>query len=456
MNKTITSIIMLVSSTVFAVNSDYKKHMMLVLEGDSSGYTFVAPDDVYLKSYYSDLRDMRVINATGDYVPMRTFFSTDQIVHEYSQTTLPLFKLNKTMRTPVESKQTRTTIAGTHEDYTVTTSKSLDHFLDTLEVEDPNQIIIDAAILKGQKIENLEIQWQYKTQGNRIFTVDLSASNDLSQWISIKKKQQLIEINTNSRTLLENKIAVNHQAYTFYKITFTDGVVPKVTQIKAWLVNQEIKKSQQIKQVNEYSIVNNNTLQFNTGGVYTVESFTISFNQENTLTDLSLYSRNKLKGKWRQAGRGTIYSLTSNGVDIKNNTIKIKQSSDRFWQMRFDENINIKSVNKIAMNGRRHQVEFLAQGQAPFTLVYSNPNKLKAVSRSWYYKMPEDLRSKIFSSKVTLKDSNKSSAPAIRSITEESANNTNFAKWVFWLVLTIVLLFLGVMAYKLISETSDN
>jgi len=464
MKSVIMLMILVASFTICAGTrdaSEYKKHIGLKLQGNSSGYRFDVPDDVYDSTFYPDLRDMRIINATGDFVPMRVYFPTDEIILKYSQTTLPIFKLNKTISKNIDSQQTRTTIDGTYEDYTLTTSKTLSHYLENLEIEDPKQIIIDATVLKGQKIESLELDWHYKTEGNRIFTVDLFASDDLSHWVTINKKKQLIEINTNSKTLLENKIELNQQAYSYYKISFPQGVIPEILHVKALLVDQLVKKSQQIKSVGGYTFSNNNILRLTTGGAYTVDAFVISFNQDNTITNVKLFSRDNVRNL-RSRGvfeeQGTIYSMTSNGVKVTNNTINIRQSNKRLWQFQFDDNINIKSVKKIEIKWRKHKVEFLAQGKAPFTLLYNNSNRLKPVSSQWYYKIPKKLRNTLFSSNVIFEKKHDLSKKLKTSTVKQSIKqkNSNYAKWIFWIILTIVLFFLIIMAYKLLKETSEN
>ncbi len=464
MNKFITMMALLASFCLSAKVkdiSDYKKQMTLQLKGNASGYQFDVPDEVYENSLYPDLRDMRIINATGDFVPMRVYFPTDEVLLKYSQTTLPVFKLNKTITKKTDSQQTQTTIDGTYQDYTLTTSKTLSHYLENLEIKDPKQIIIDATILKGQKIESLELDWHYKTQGNRIFTVDLFASNDLSHWNLIKKNQQLIEINTNSRVILKNKLALNQSAYGYYKVIFSQALVPEVLQAKAIQVDQLVKKSQQIKNVAGYAVQNDKTIRLSTGGAYTLDAFILSFNQENVITDVKLYSRDKVKHLRPRGifeGQGTIYSMTSKGITVKNNTIKIRPSNKRLWQFQFDDNIDVKSVKNIKMKWRRHKVEFLAQGNAPFTLIYKNSNKLMPLSSHWYDKIPEELRKTLFSSNVTLLKSHKFTQKTNNLSINKSTNqeNSNYAKWMFWVILSVVLLVLFVMAYKLLNETNKN
>ena len=459
-HQLIASLILIITIPVLASipasNNAYQKQIQLELSGNSSGYTFAVPDDVYVHSYYKDLRDVRIINATGDLVPMRLFLTVDEVKHEYIKTSLPTFKLNQTMTKATSSKQVRTTREGTHEDYTVTTSKSLQHYLKVQEFVNDNQILIDAGVLDGQRIENLEIDWQYQTKGNRIFYVNVSGSNDLSHWVNIKSRHQLAEINTGLKTLLENTIAINNKAYSYYKLMFVDDIIPEVTRVQANFVNQTIEESMKSTAIANYSLIKDNSIQFETGGMYPVESFKLSFNQNNTITDVRLYSRNNTNKKWQYTGVGSIYSMTSDGTTVKQDTVKIRRSNNRYWKIQFDQNINNKSVNTIEMNWRNHQIDFLAQGEAPFTVVYSHSGKLTRTSSHWYHKIPQELRKKMFSSQVTLPETNSIGATNVESINKEMSQSNDYAKWVFWTILALVLFVLLIMAYKLIQDTAED
>lgn len=434
----------------------YQKQKQLQVIGNSSGYTFAVPDDVYVDSYYKDLRDVRIINATGDFVPMRLFLTIDDVKHEYAKTSLPTFRLNQTVKTSAHSQQIRTTREGTHEDYTVTTSKSLQHYLKAQEIVDDNQILIDAGVLDGQAIESLEIDWHYQTKGNRLFFVNLSGSNDLLHWVKIKNRQQLAEINTGSKTLLENTLAINNKAYAYYKLTFIDEIFPEVIRIQANFVNQTIEKSMKSRVIDHYSLIKDNALEFDTGGMYSIESFKLSFNQNNTITDVQLYSRNNTHKKWEYVGVGTIYSMLSDGITFNQDTVKVRRSNDRYWKIKFDQNINIKSLKKIMMNWRNHQIEFLAQGEAPFTLVYSHSGKINRASHHWYNKIPQELRNKMFSSQVIISETKNTTATKVATTNQQTKPTSDYAKWIFWSILALVLLILIIMAYQLIQDTSDD
>ncbi|MCF6317680.1 MAG: DUF3999 domain-containing protein [Proteobacteria bacterium] len=451
---------MLITSLAALANSKgYQKQMQLELSGNSSGYSFAVPEEVYIHSFYKDLRDVRIINGTGDFVPMRLFLTADEVKNEYTKSSLPVFKLNQTISIPSSSKQIRTTREGTHEDFTVTTSKSLQHYLKTQEIVNDNQILIDAGALNGQRIESLELDWHYQSKGNRIFYVDVLGSNDLSRWVNIKNRHQLVEIHTGSKTLLENTLTLNNKTYSYYKLNFIDGVIPEVTRVQAHFFNQTIKSNMQSKEISKYSLIKDNALQFDSGGKYSIESFKLSFSQNNTITDVHLYSRSNVHKKWQHVGAGTLYSITSDGVQVKQDTVKIRRSNNRsnnrFWKIQFDL-INNKLVDKIEINWRSHQIQFLAQGEAPFTMVYSNSENPARASGSWYKKIPQTLRKKMFSSQAIVPEINSPSETNVKSANNQTNDNIDYEKWIFWLILGSVLLVLFLMAYKLTQDIDEN
>ncbi len=450
---------LIISLVALANNKSYQKQMQLELSGNSSGYSFAVPEEVYIHSFYKDLRDVRIINGTGDFVPMRLFLTADEVKNEYTKSSLPLFKLNQTISIPSSSKQVRTTREGAYEDFTVTTSKSLQHYLKTQEVVNDNQILIDAGALDGQRIESLELDWHYQSKGNRVFYVDVLGSNDLSIWVNIKNRHRLVEINTGSKTLLENTLTLNNKTYSYYKFNFVDGTIPEVTRVQAHFFNQTIKSSIQSKEITKYSLIKDNALQFDTGGKYWIESFKLSFAQNNSITDVHLYSRSNAQKKWQHAGAGTLYSMTSDGVQVKQDTVEIRRlnnrSNNRFWKIQFDL-INNASVDKIEINWRRHQIQFLAQGDGPFTLVYSNSEKLIGASGNWYKKIPQKLRKKMFSSKVIVPKLNSSGEINVNPENNQTNDNIGYEKWIFWLILAVVLFVLFFMAYKLTHELNHE
>ncbi|MBL4660516.1 MAG: DUF3999 family protein [Alcanivoracaceae bacterium] len=282
-------LVMFVSLSVCAGKGKFEKQLQLELSAESSGYIFTVPDDVYKHSYSPVLADLRIINATGDFVPMRVYF----------------------------------------------------------------------------------------------------------------------------------------------------------------LDNQVIDQSQQWNKVKALSSKSNNELLLDTGGVYPVESFKIVFNQKNVLTDVKFYSRQKHKGRWQFAGLRTLYSITTNGINTKQDVAKVRRSHHRYWKVSLGDNIDMQSISTIQFSWRSHQLEFLAQGEEPFTLVYAYQGKIKPAAASWYNKIPSALKEQIFSKHIKV---NAASSKYVLVNNDTVTGANDISKWIFWLILVIVIMILIAMAYQLLNE----
>ena len=217
----------------------------------------------------------------------------------------------------------------------------------------------------------------------------------------------------------------------------------------SFLVDEPIGQSQKWNKIKILSSINNNGLLLDTGGVYPIESFKIAFKQKNVLTDVKFHSRQKQKGRWQFAGFGTLYSITTDGINTKQDVVKVRRSHHRYWKASLDDNVDNQSINTIQFGWRSHQLEFLAQGEGPFTLVYAHQGKIKPAAGSWYNKIPSALKKQLFSKHIKLKTV--STKPVIAN--NDTAISTNdISKWVFWLILTVVIMILIAMAYKLLKE----
>lgn len=449
MNRFFIQILTLILSTTgFAKQDVFQNQLQLKLDDENAAYVFDVPKTVYKSIYYSNLSDIRILNASGDYVPMRVVLNSDDIQHKYIETSLPTFKLNKVVSTPINTKQTRTTKSGNYEDYTVKTSKSMRYFLETQETQDNNVIYIDASVLKSQKIESLTLDWQFKNQGNRIFHVKLSGSNDLSNWHTIKSHQKLVEIKSGAKTILENEIKLNQSAYLFYQLMFDSKIIPKIKSIKAHLIAQFSRHKNNWDSPDNITLVKDNEIIFDTVGFYPIESFKINFKQKNTITDVNIYSRNKQKNKWRFAGSGSIYSIMTDGILSSKDNINIRRSNHRYWKIVLDKNIKNHSIKTIKYAWRNHQIEFLAQGNAPFTMVYGNKSQSHPAATNWHTKLPKSVE---FSHQITInKEKPQNNIVIDNQTTKPKSDN---AKILFWLILAFVILLLSFMAYKLVVET---
>lgn len=441
-------------SHCYSQTFDYQKHIQI--NETASAYVFNLSEDVYRHVKHKNLSDIRITNADGDLVPMRIMKAGDTIEYEYTQTSLPLFKINQTIGTNVSTKQVRTTRFGQSENYTVKTSKSFLNYLKTEETQQDNVFYIDATSLNEHKIASLILDWEFLDQGNRVFYLELQASNDLTNWNTLYSRKKMLDIHIANKHVLENKLLLNHQTYAYYRLTFHKPPYPQITQVTAQLTSQEIHIKNKILSVRNLNIETVNEVKFQLDGHFSIESMKIDFNQKNLITNVRLYSKQREKDKWKFIKQDMLYSLEYQGDEISENILHTNPSNHRFWRLVFDKNVNNNSLSKIDLGWRPHHVQFIAQGEAPYTLVYGNSKIKRPADSYWYHKLPVKLRSKMFSSNVQLIDAVETKQVTINNHKKPLLDKTNQKQWVFWGLLVLILILLIRMASKLLSEVKGK
>jgi hypothetical protein len=447
-------VFILFSSNLYAQNFDYQKE--IETQQPASAYTIDLTEDVYRKVKYRYLSDIRISNSSNDLVPMRLINKNDSIDYQVLETSLPLFKINQTTSTRVTTKQIRTKRSGAFEDYTVTTSKSLLNYLKSEEQQLESVYYIDASSLKNKKIYSLDLDWKFKQAGNRVFYVNIQASKDLQHWQTINSKQKLLEITIGNKTVLENRISLNRQNYSYYRLTFDEFPSVQLIKVRAGLLDQSIVNNNEFLQISEVSKQTANEITWETAGFYPIESIKVDFKQKNLITDVKVYSRNRNKDKWRFVRKESLYSLFYEGEELINNNIPINGINHKYWKLVFDENVNNDNIKQVQMSWRPHQIQFMAQGQGPYTLLLGDSKLNVPANKQWFKKLPKEIRGKIFSGKANLTGDIKQHTKMIQKNNTSLFDKNNQKQWMFWGLLTLILIFLIRMASKLLTEVKNK
>jgi hypothetical protein len=441
------------STNLYAQSFEFQKE--IVIKQPASGYIIDLTEDVYRKVKHDNLSDIRISNASHDLVPMRLLKKNDSIDYQISITTLPLFKINSIQTEHITSRQVRTTRSGISEDISITTSKSFLKYLKSEEVQADNIYYVDAESLKGKTIYSLILDWQFEEAGNRVFYVDLQASNDLQKWDSLRNRHKLMDIKIGDKHVLENQIQIKNFNYSYYRLKFDEFPSMLLKKVSVDLLDQSILNQNESLFISEFSTQVKNEISFETNGYFPIESIQLAFDQSNLITKVMLYSKSRDKDKWRFVSQESLYSILFEGEELKNNTIQVNRSTHQYWKLVFDENVNNEIIKQIKLSWRPHQIQFMAQGQEPFTLLLGN-NKLSASDTGWYNKLPADIRSKLFSKNAYLSAELEQQSVQINDSPASLFNESNQKQWLFWGLLALIITLLIGMATKLLREIKDK
>jgi len=441
-----------------SAGAGFRYAMPMILDEASSGYRFNVPAEVYQRVHHADLRDLRITNQAGDEVPMRIILNEDHKQTSWSEISLPVFSLRRLQEVPVTSQQTRTSWQGDEESFTVTTSEQVRRYVEQQIADDGRTVLIDASLVKGQGLRELVLDWSFAAVGNRVFYVDLKGSDDLSAWRSVQDRQKLIELDTGGRVVLENRIPVGRADFTYYKLEFRGPEIPAINQVTARITRETRNSPIKWRTIETFTELDRESLghaiQWDSGGFHPAESVKLVFDYPNLMADVRLFSRANLQASWRLVTQGSVYEVGTGELSMFNDELSFPTNQHRYWRLTSDSAINSQWITGIEMAWRSHQVQFLAQGEAPFTLNFASAEVNSWPSVKWYQTLTQPMKHSLFSSAVWLGEiSELVHAPVEQPEEQQPADSSRL---VFWGLLVLVLTFLLVMAVRLLREVGDE
>ena len=447
---------LLLSLNTAAVDFKYKQGLN-TSDTEAMGFQLTVPEHVYQQSEHSHLHDLRVLNAQGDQVPMRLSLMPDDIKRSVSESTLPIFSLNHTVNTPLRSKQVTTSWQGDVQQFTVETSESVQRFIKSQEQLHSDRFLLDATSLKQALVTGLKVDWQFETAGNRVFYVEVKGSNDLSSWKTLKSKHKLIELNTGQRVVLENHIPLYAKAYDYYQLRFLSQPVPTVNSVKASLSSHSTSQSLNHKRLLSYDVLDSekhgHALIWQTDGVYPIESYVFDFQYKNLMADVQLYSKATENGRWQKVINGQFYQLGTGDMAMEKNALSFRPNNHKFWKLTTQSSISSQWINGLSYAWRPHQLQFLAQGDSPYSLTYGSKDLNRPANNRWYQQLNSQVKTSMFSDKITTGQVIEL-APQPRP--EPEPEEMPLSRFIFWGLLVIVLSGLFYMASRLMREVSSD
>jgi hypothetical protein len=440
------------------VEAGFQYAVPLMLDETASGYRFNVPAPVYQGAHHADLRDLRITNQAGDEVPQRLTLNEDLKQTSWSNISLPVFTLRRLQQVPVTSQQTRTTWQGDEEHFTVTTSEEVRRFVRQQVADDQHTLLIDASVVKGQGLRELALNWTFQTVANRVFYVDLQGSDDLSVWHPVLNRQKLIELDTGGRVVLENRLPLGRADHLYYKLVFTGPEVPEINQVTVRVSREQRNSTLRWRQVASIKTVVQATaghvIEWDTGGHFPVEAVRLHFDYPNLMATVRLFSRSTADARWRLVSSGDVYDVGAGELSMLNDGLSFGTNQHRHWRLTSDSTINQQWVEGIEFAWRSHQLQFLAQGEAPFTLNYGDPDVNSWPSVKWYQTLTEPMKRQLFSAAIRPGETQTLKAPV--KAEPVPTQSVNHSRLVFWVLLVVVLGFLLVMAVRLLREVGDD
>ena len=382
--------------------NDFAFGMKVVTPGDAAGYRASLPLAVYQKTLHADLSDVRVFNAKGEVVPYSIERPRAQTpaAQPAAPTSLPVFTLRGDPGAALNAVKV-TIAAGTA----------------TINVEAPGALpdtgpirsyLVDARSLDAA-VSVLQLEWA-DDAADFAGRLQVDASDDLDLWHTLANAAPIANLHAGQAKLIERRIELPVSRAKFWRLLWTEEAAPfEITSVTAEPAQGPVDVERATLEVAGKPVASTDSdrsrrsrdrdrdererptrdeleaepaksvpgeFTFDLGAQLPVDRVNLELPEQNTIVEITLFSRAQPGEAWRSVVTSGFYRLRGSGPDLVNGAVSIGTNTDRYWRVRADTRGGGLGAGapKLRVGWLPHDVLFLARGNGPFTLAYGNAN----------------------------------------------------------------------------------
>jgi hypothetical protein len=355
------------------VAQDFAYGYLLDIEEDGAIYSLVIPDEVYRYVQSADLRDVRVLNASGEVVPHVLREPVENETDQRTQEDVPFFPIVEDAQSP----------KGT--DLAVNVRKRADGMIISIETDNAaasgskgrRSYILD---LSGLKTETGKLDLIWNSGDLPFTTVHLQQSDDLIHWRSFIDSATLADLEYKGYRIAQKDIVLPVKPLRYLKMTGDKGQrLPDLQKITA------LSEKFAMRQQRRWLSLDNGLV--GRDGVHTVIDFTsafhlpasgvrLRFSETNSMIRASVQSRPDAKSPWIFRCSAVFYSLKMSGAGMDSDICLFGWTDDKQWRLEIiEDGAGLEKTNRapsLELGWSATELLFIARGPTPFTLAYGN------------------------------------------------------------------------------------
>lgn len=422
--------------------------------------SIVLPDSYYQYSARQGGGDLRVFNSSGQIIPNKI---EQAATSEYQQreTVLVFF--------PVYGKQ-----QNDLDDLSLQVKRSADGSLISVESLNHKKVtestvvayVIDASeahkINRQGQLERLIFDWSLPEYGF-INNLRIDVSNDLDQWTTHTDAQSLSRLDFDGRSLEKKFIQLDRPITAKYiRLSWPDGQstleLDRATGGYRWSeYTQDIAmQTIQVEMVPISQVEDEPTRSgyfVDTGGQFPLVQLSFSGNSagQNNYYAGELYSRSSNDRFWSPRGSFEQFNLQTGQGELSSEPLVLNGVRDRYWLVQFDYPRQIPgNVLPILQFGwRPERLQFIAHGQAPFTLAFGNVTVAASSTAGLLSNPPNDIGA---SNDAQLSEVYSLGDPSL----VEARESVSWSRILLWVVLVGGVLLMFWMAIRLFRQMDQS
>ncbi len=380
--------------------TDFAYGMPLALKGNGAVYRLSVPVEVYQTVTRGDLGDIRIFNKANAEVPYVLRRSKiGKAVHEQKES-LPFFPLYaKKNESAKESLSVRVekradgTILNIHSNGTqMGQGRKLFGY------------IIDATAHEP-RIDALDISWQ-SIEESFVTTVSLEQSADLTNWSTLVRQATLARMSFKGHQIKKERVDLPSKTVKYIRLLWPEG--RSALNVKAIVAIQrnadQVRPHQWTALEGQPGAASGEAdkkitaYDYDGGAQLPVDRVRLRFVEKNTILEATLFSRPDRESQWHHRQKAVFYDLGFDGTTLLQDTVSVRQTSDRYWRLEIARNAlgDIQNIPTVELGWLPHDLIFTARGQGPFMLAYGSARLEENITQN----ETPDLLSQIIGSKA--------------------------------------------------------
>ena len=324
------------------------------------------------------LEDLRVFSREGRIVPHVIRRPVALQIERPAPRPLPFFPLRSRVDEPASSRTLRIVTNNRGEIVGATTVEP-----PSTAVERVVAYLIDTRGL-DEMPEKLELEWKGQTATGFAVTVDLHASDDLSDWRKVADRITLADLRSTNAALLRREVDLPALKVNYLRLEWPSSLQDvQLSAVRAiFPPTQQPPGRLTLRVIGVRSSDAQNAYEFDTDGFRPIDRARLEFqDQRNVVIEAVLLSRNRTEERWRRRGSAVFYDLDSHGTQIVGAPAAFPSASDRFWRAEIAGlQSGPGSAPTLELSWVPDLLTAMAQGQGPYTVAFGSHRRRYAES----------------------------------------------------------------------------
>ena len=425
--------------------------------------------DIYRYSANPQLSDLVILDSQGNKLPYRVSPFKQQSSAQVQQTPLRYFPV--AVGAPPETLLALSSASIRLDDNEISVSVEKKANPQLQNTSAPiDFFIVDLSDLK-QRIDLLKIDWNVD-ESNQYLEVEVSGTNDLTNWTSITKTT-LVQLQKQEQSLIRNRIPLHlaEMQYAYLRLKFTragDHFGPttitaensNITTNKSVIDTWEIKGELAEKQTSAYhgNTQTKNTSvvawEFQREDIAPVDHISLQLGQLMYGDNIRIFSRANAKQEWQLVHQGIWFNILVGDAWQHGDEIPGRHNTDMLWRVELNPSVRETAQPVLILHRQPEVLQFIANNAAPYQIAIETDQQLQSqeANRSIFFQL-------VSGKKIDWVHADfRSLSPDIKRF----ARHETIISWrtlVFWGILFIalgLLIFLALRLMKQISKSSET